>query len=501
MNGKMKRLSVYGLMGLLLLIGVLCPKMIAFAGGINGNEAGVIAAASGTFTYNGKTYRAGSAYINQLISALSADDVDLTAEQASEAISTMYANVAQGIADGYLYEVTDGSTTENATTETSSSESETTEDTTTENGSEETSTEIDEKESEDKDSSEKSEKDKSNKKDKDKKDSKDDNTAESESVEEKTIQTENEKILEKRPKKKEATATVHLMKENIVVTTKDNKEISISKKGQILSKKFLRTANLITGFVLVVTIICAVILFATKCMSFKRPKSRRARPGHSKRRKIRRHTRNVLTVTTALSFWGVFLMFAIYISLFNENVIMQNMQSSGYFRYAYLEYMEEDREENEDLKSYEEYRFFIKQNSQKILNGETNIRIPDTNVTPYIYNLKSNFRILFRTAGTFMLISLVFGIILMIFMDQRRERGIKHTAVAELVASAGFIVAAIIMAVTKPYLNIYIELDYLYLFLTECIRWAVKVMTGIAAFGVVIGMVLIGVYRTFLKTR
>lgn len=496
MNGKMKRLSAYGLMGLLLLTGVLCPNMIAFAGGINGNEASVIAAASGTFTYDGKTYRAGSAYINELISSLSADDVDLTAEQASEAISTMYASVAQGIADGYLYEVTDSSTTESSSTESGSTESGTTENRSTEDASIETG---EAENNGNKDYSEKSDKNKSDKKDKDKKDSIEDNKTESE--EEKVIQTENEKILETRPEKKEATATVHLKKKNIVVTTKDNKEISISKKGQILSKKFLCTANLVTGLVLVVTIICAVILFTTKCMSFKRPKNRRARPGHSKRRKIRRHTRNVLTVTTAFSFLGVFLMFAIYISLFNENAIMQNMQSSGYFRYAYSEYKEEDREENEDLKSYEEYRFFIKQNSLKILNGETNIRIPDSNVTPYIYNLKSNFQDLFRTAGSFIMISLVLGMILMIFMDQRRERGIKHTAFAELLASIGFIVAAVIMAAAKPYLNVYIELDYLYLFLTECIHWTVKVMTGIAAFGVVVGMILIGVYRTFLRER
>lgn len=90
-------------------IGMLCPKIIAFAGTINSNESRVIAAASGTFSYNGKTYRADQAYINSLTSYLYSEDVDLTSEQADEAISMIYSNVAEGIEKGYLYDISDTS--------------------------------------------------------------------------------------------------------------------------------------------------------------------------------------------------------------------------------------------------------------------------------------------------------------------------------------------------------------------------------------------------------
>ena len=68
-------------LGMMMFAIMLIPKQVVFAGDINSSEAGLIAAASGTFTYDGKTYRAGSAYVNSLTSYLSGDDVDLTAEQ------------------------------------------------------------------------------------------------------------------------------------------------------------------------------------------------------------------------------------------------------------------------------------------------------------------------------------------------------------------------------------------------------------------------------------
>lgn len=478
MRNKRKRLSLYVFIGALVLFGGLFPKKVAFAGGINGNEAGVISAASGTFTYNGKTYRAGSAYINQLVSYLSGDDVDLTADQASQAISQMYASIQQGVEEGYLYEV------ETPTAEEVSTEEQTSEETT-----------------------EKTEK--ADKKDKDKKKDKKDKDKETGSTTEAVLwetvaeQTIAEEKLEQRPKEKEAEASVSMDNEKIIVTTKDNKEIQISRNGKPVSEKYLRVIQAIAGSILIVTLGCGVILFGTKCMSFRKPRNRRSKPGHSKRRKIRRYTRNVLIGTTAMSLMGTFLFFGIYVSLFNENAVMQSMQQSGYFRYAYSEYIAELSEQSkaDDIQPYEEYRFMIKQNSLKVLRGETDVRIPDSNVTPYIYNLKKSYMELFKTAGSFVILSVILGILLMIFMDQRRERGIKSAAVATLAASIVMAVITLVMAAGKPYMHIYIEPDYLYLFLMECIHWSVKVMTSITAFAVVAGTALIGAYRTVVSHR
>lgn len=89
------------------LIVVIVNVEIVYAGDINGNEAGVLAAAQGTFEYEGKKYAAKSEYVDQLRSKLSQDGVDLTAVQASEAIAAIYGNVATGISKGYIVEITD----------------------------------------------------------------------------------------------------------------------------------------------------------------------------------------------------------------------------------------------------------------------------------------------------------------------------------------------------------------------------------------------------------
>ena len=487
MRGKGNHTGLLMLLGLLLITGVMKPKMIAFAGGINGNEARVIAAASGTFSYDGKTYQAGTNYINSLTSYLSADDVDLTAEQADKAVSMMYANVAEGVARGYLYEV---------------------------GGS-----------SEDTESQEDSGKDKTQKDKDDKKTTEQEDSTQTESKpvspgdavdvwDAMSNQNANRQKLKQRPVKEEASASVELKEDDIVVVTKDKEEISISKNKKLISTPTQMVINGISIIILAITLVCGVILFMKKCMSFRKPKHRRARPGHSKRRKIRRHTRNVLTITTAIALLGVFILLGIYVSLFNKEAIMQSMQSSGYFRYAYSEYITETAKQTvsdldsgkkvtamDEIQTYEEYLFTIKQNSLKILNGDKETPIPDSNVTPYIYNLKTSFMNIFTVSGICLLLSAVLGIVLMVFMDQRRERGVKHTAVAVLIASAVMIVITAVMAVNKPYLHLYVEPDYLYLFLMEYIQWSVKVLTSVTAFGVVIGMLLIGVFQTIKNGR
>ncbi len=75
---------------------------VSQAGGINGNEARVIGAASGSFEYDGEIYVAKQEYISQLNGYLSKDSVNLTAEQADKAISKIYSSVATGVRLGYI---------------------------------------------------------------------------------------------------------------------------------------------------------------------------------------------------------------------------------------------------------------------------------------------------------------------------------------------------------------------------------------------------------------
>lgn len=90
-----------------VLICLMFPMHVQ-AGDINGNEASVISAANGTFSYDGKEYKALGSALGALQDKLASDGVDLTAEQAAEAIARMNASVGQGVSEGYLYNVATG---------------------------------------------------------------------------------------------------------------------------------------------------------------------------------------------------------------------------------------------------------------------------------------------------------------------------------------------------------------------------------------------------------
>ena len=90
---------------LLAALSVVISKQMVFAGDINANEAELISAASGTFTYDGKTYQAYPEHVNTLRDYLMGDGVYLTYAQLQEAMSLMYSNVKTGIDQGYLFEV------------------------------------------------------------------------------------------------------------------------------------------------------------------------------------------------------------------------------------------------------------------------------------------------------------------------------------------------------------------------------------------------------------
>lgn len=109
-----------------VLLTMMIPT-IAYAGEINAEEQSVLAVACGTFEYKGVIYQATSEYMAEARAKLMQDDVDLTAEQAQEAITSIYANVQTGIEEGYIVPVSvsgNGEVTENEGTSQSKDASE-----------------------------------------------------------------------------------------------------------------------------------------------------------------------------------------------------------------------------------------------------------------------------------------------------------------------------------------------------------------------------------------
>lgn len=88
---------------------ILLPgPFTGLASGLNAAEQSLVDKAGGTFNWNGKEYRAKQTYIDQLISYLCRDDVDLTEEACAAAEKEMYGNVERGVTEGYLYALEGG---------------------------------------------------------------------------------------------------------------------------------------------------------------------------------------------------------------------------------------------------------------------------------------------------------------------------------------------------------------------------------------------------------
>ena len=101
---KTGRIGISALIAAVMISVLFIPSGV-FAGNINSHEADLIAQASGTFEYEGKTYVVNDAALRELRSYLSDDGVDLTADQAASAAAKMYGNVEAGVRDGYLVPV------------------------------------------------------------------------------------------------------------------------------------------------------------------------------------------------------------------------------------------------------------------------------------------------------------------------------------------------------------------------------------------------------------
>ncbi len=101
MGIKMKKITL--VLGILVLIAGNVQTVQA--GELNQYEAEIVSKAKGQFEKDGVKYQTDPVLVQELVSYLSTDETDLTADQRDEIIAAMYANVEQGIADGYLIPV------------------------------------------------------------------------------------------------------------------------------------------------------------------------------------------------------------------------------------------------------------------------------------------------------------------------------------------------------------------------------------------------------------
>lgn len=101
----MKKLT----MTMFMVFTFLFTGVTAFAGSINEHEQRVLDTVSVPVEHEGKEYVAKETYIRRLAAYMNQDNVDLTSEQADEAIVKFYDNIAAGITEGYMEETGSGS--------------------------------------------------------------------------------------------------------------------------------------------------------------------------------------------------------------------------------------------------------------------------------------------------------------------------------------------------------------------------------------------------------
>ncbi|MBP3232963.1 MAG: hypothetical protein J6M65_00865 [Eubacterium sp.] len=466
---------------ILIILSIMKPVK-SYAGNINSEEARVIGTASGTFTYKGKTYRAYSSYIDELYSYLAEDDIDLDSDDADAAIAYIYENVKEGIDEGYVYEV-------------------------------------------------KSEDDKNNV-DLDKiPDTSSDNTneaaketaAEASNKEVKKIFEDLDKEHEERLKYSDiqsatdSDASLIVDDKSITVTT-DKGEIKLFSDSRIIPKSFTDIFVILGIVILVINIVIFVVLSVKSCMRFKGQDRSKPKKGHRKRRRIRKICRNILTVTSSIAFMIICLIIAISIVFFNNDKIMQTIQGSGYFRYGYTLYLkdtastndgdtnessEETGEDEKDL-SYEDFIVKEKLSISSTFESEEPLskeQITDRSIAPYIKRMQIDLKISLIISFICCTIALAFAIICNVFMDLRRDRGVKSIAISVFVGTIITFVCAVLLAILRIEDYFFVEPGYLISFLNDMMDYLIKVFMVIGLFGTAIGASLVGLYKGMRKDR
>lgn len=85
---------------------LLCP-VVVLAGSINGAEQGIIDTISQSYAYEGGSYKVTEGYAAEVAKYLERDDVDMTQAEADDYIAQFHANLAVGIAAGYMERIGD----------------------------------------------------------------------------------------------------------------------------------------------------------------------------------------------------------------------------------------------------------------------------------------------------------------------------------------------------------------------------------------------------------
>ncbi|MDE5965311.1 MAG: hypothetical protein K2G89_00550 [Lachnospiraceae bacterium] len=482
---------------------VLFTAVPVLAGDINGNEARVIAVASGTFEYNGETYRAQDSYISQLKAYLSSDDVDLTAEQADKVISEIYGNVAEGVESGYLYKVSgDGEDTTEETTENT--------ETTTE---EETEEETEE-------------------------------TTEPAAATSDVQATTTETVIEQVDEQDALGTLVYDEEQNAMIyySPSSGQGIrlpSIEYPGEVARyNRGVFTIQLVFSTVLLLLLL---LLLLAKCFPGQKKKRSRAHSkyyvNHKRRKQIRYIVGYVFTVLLALQLGAGFLLVGVRTSLFRNAFVQDHLTSSGYYRYIYDTMMDNLSEELSALPeeavdtmlepmTYERFLGVAKSMVQASLEGSESVfsansleekftekiaevDLPEpvstyikeaaiTNMESYtkdvigssIYGIRLSMNDILRGNLLLYFVNMISMMVILVAMDRYRHRGVRYISRACIAGAGLVILLSGGLLVWKPYTRLRMNPEYLFLFIVDYLQRGMVITFVVGIIGIMAGICL-----------
>ena len=120
---------------------------------------------------------------------------------------------------------------------------------------------------------------------------------------------------------------------------------------------------------------------------------------------------------------------------------------------------------------------------------------------PYISQLRKDIRQPFLISVIIIGVAFVLALVLNLFMDMKRERGVKALAVSDIIATLILLIAVVFIWIWYSNSKLFIEPDYLFNFIGDFIEWLVKVLVSISFFGAAIGMALVGLHNSMRKDR
>lgn len=395
-----------GLLTCLLLL-IFCTTS-ALAGSLNGPEARVYGAAGGTFSLEGKVYRAYGNYLSQVYSYLTQDGVDLTDAQASSAIAQMHSpgNILTAVNSGYVYQVgvdksykpdtsDDGESTISSGDDKSDSKdsSSSSSASSSSSSSSEDDYEYFDKKSQkekpfyDEKSFKASQLYKANKEE-----IESDNKQSTQLIADAdaAVQKQNQKsaktyqeVLKKRPKKSDS-QTVMLVDEvsgDVQIENGSGFTANLLKTLQSSAAPYRTIALIVSIVFLVITLLVAVLLWQKKAFRFqKKGKTSAAKTSHTARRKLRKGTSVILSAQAAIQIFVLLAAVGMQLGFFRYDRVAETLADSGSYHVAYQQMLTDVHEtltkENcmptvcDLALGYEDYVFDSKNSLQRELSGK-----------------------------------------------------------------------------------------------------------------------------------